>query len=139
MRGRPVNKFTPKKKQPKAIWTSVQSPGFKRQQQSLRPENGAAGGVKARSKPMEVRMAMYNPIRDLFLSSRSKCEIECNEACQDLSVDVHHSKGKDGLLLFDIRYWIPACRNCHNHVTANPKEAAEHGWTLGSQWNRQDA
>ena len=34
---------------------------------ALRPESGAAGGLKARGESEAVRMAIYNPIRALFL------------------------------------------------------------------------
>ena len=65
-------KFVVKKKQPKAPWTKIKSPGFKSQQAKLNPERSEAGGIKARSASESVRMAVYKPIAELFLKPLKK-------------------------------------------------------------------
>lgn len=113
--------FVVKPKQRKSI--AMQA--FPEQFKSLRPENTKAGGVKSRSQPMEVRMAVYRAIADMFKVANPLCKV-----CQlkgnvppRYTDDVHHSRGRDGLLLFDVRYFVAACRQCHCYLHDNPEEA----------------
>ena len=102
-----------------APWTQA----FPDQAAQLHPERSKAGGIKARSSSEEVRMAIYRPIAVMFLIINPECQV-----CRLLvnksplpSVEVHHVKGRDGLLLFDTRFWKAICRLCHRTVHDNPK------------------
>src|ERR1035437_3065479 len=101
-------KFTPKKKA-KALWMTIKSPSFQAQQKQLRPENTAAGGVKARSQPEHIRMEIYNAIREIYLRANLFCECHAdiagvtNQTYRVQSNQIHHKRGRDGLLLFDVR------------------------------------
>ena len=121
-----------KKKQPKALWTRIKSPGFRQQQERAHPERTAAGGIKARSDSEARRMESYRPIAELYKRLHPLCE-----ACPKIrgvgttdrnpTDDVHHRKGRAGLLLFDIRHYLAVCRQCHQWIQSCPLEARELG------------
>ena len=93
-------------KRPLAPWTKA----FPKQAKALRPEAGRAGGVKARSGSEAVRMAIYVPIANMF----KKTNPWCQNCFRCPTMDVHHTKGRDGLLLFDVRHFQALCRQCHS-------------------------
>ena len=138
-------KFEAKKKRPLALWTTA----FKSQHKALRPENGAAGGVKARSQSESVRMEIYNAIRALYLKANPFCE--CHTQIDDLrkmptqtimrtqSSQIHHKRGRDGLLLFDVRYFCACCAGCHTWIDAHRTEAQALGLLAKEGWRKQDA
>lgn len=119
--------FNRTRKQPKNI--AMQA--FPEQFAKLRPEAGEVGGVKARSAPEEQRMAVYRAIRDLFLAAEPKCQVCANtlgRAAADDATEVHHCRGREGLLLFDVRHFAALCRSCHAWVHANPDLARAQGY-----------
>lgn len=117
-----------KPKRKKALWATIQSPGFMQQHAALRPEATATGGIRYRSQSEAVRMAVYFPIAAMFKLSNPFCKACCiisTFAKLTTADDVHHIRGREGLLLFDIRYWLPVCRKCHDWIRDNPKQARE--------------
>lgn len=122
-----------KPKRKKALWATIQSPGFRQQHAALRPEATATGGIRYRSQSEAVRISVYLPIAAMFKAANpicQSCEIICRFAKlmrwrENLTEDVHHTRGREGLLLFDIRHWLPVCRKCHNWIRDNPKQARE--------------
>lgn len=106
---------------------------------SLRPENSRAGGVKARSVPESQRMSVYNAILAVWNPLHPYCE-----ACEliakfDLRSDAlmglkshpqttnHHRRGRDGILLFDVREFIPCCLWAHQWIENNKESARKLG------------
>lgn len=73
-----------------------------------------------------VRVGVYNAIRVLYQITHPWCEL-CEIIWGDTSMheldDNHHTKGRDGLLLFDPRYFKSTCRKAHQWVKDNPNEA----------------
>jgi hypothetical protein len=130
----------PKPKQPKAPWTKA----FPQQAKALRPENGLAGGVKARSQSQAQREAVYRAINELFASAHPYCEV-CHRipelASQWLGVphlrqDTHHRRGREGLLLFDVRNFVSTCRRGHQWIGENIEAARKLGLIAEcGQWN----
>lgn len=117
--------FIRKPKQPKSICMEA----FPKQFTKLHPERSEAGGIKARSASEKVRMDIYRPIAEMFKEMKPWC-MACfvinpymNAIDSERSEDVHHVRGREGLLLFDIRFWLPVCRKCHNWIHSNPKKA----------------
>jgi hypothetical protein len=132
--------MTARTKKPKANWTTIQSPGFRAQRQRLRPEHSMAGGIKWRSIPQEVLMSVYRPIAEMFKLAHPYCRIcELKGNVPPRYTDsVHHSRGRAGLLLLDIRFFVAACMTCHNWATDNPDKARALGVTCAKgEWNRQ--
>ena len=97
---------------------------FPDQARKLRPEHSAAGGVKARSGTEEQRMAVYRPIADMYLTLHPVCECGCWKPARE----VHHKRGRDGLLLFDSRHFLAVCRVHHRRIHDNPAEAMRLGF-----------
>jgi len=128
-----TNKFSVKPKKPKAPWTRIKSPGFLSQQKQLRPEETPArAGNTRRSGAEELRMSIYRPIADLFKHQNPWCAAcpkitNCDPNDSKLTQDVHHKRGRNGLLLFDLRYFLPVCRTCHIWIGENPQKARELG------------
>lgn len=119
----------PKPKRPLAIWRDA----FPKQAAALRPEHGAAGGVKARSESEQRRMEVYNAIKDAFL--RERCW--CSRCMGNRNIEIHHTHGREGLLLFDVRHWRVVCRKCHQWIHAHPEEARKFGLLAQEgEWNK---
>lgn len=114
----------------KAPWVRTYPDQAKR----LSPERSQAGGVKSRSDSERVRMAVYNRIAQLFKAAYPFCQthhiISPNIGNVARTEDVHHLRGRSGLLLFDIRSWKACCRECHNWIGANPEKATRLGLLL---------
>lgn len=72
----------------------------------------------------EGEYKIYRPLRDKYMKEHPICE-RCNNAPSN---DLHHKAGKIGKMLYDILHFSALCRNCHNWVHDNPKEANEEGW-----------
>jgi len=125
-----MNRRLPKPRQPKAPWVRA----FPRQESALRPEAGAAGGVKERSGSEAARMAVYAAISRLFLQWYWRDSRPC-DGCIARSLPsapnppehVHHTKGRAGLLLFDVRFFKAVCAECHRFIGDNPAEARRLG------------
>lgn len=114
-------------KKPKSICMEA----FPEQFKKLRPENSRAGGVKARSQSEAVRMAVYVPIAQLFKAAFPECQC-CPLVRPKLGFvyatdDIHHTRGREGYLLLDTRYWRTACRGCHNWINDHPFQAEKLG------------
>jgi hypothetical protein len=114
-----MSKFVVKKKQGKALWART----FPSQAAALHPERGAAGGVKWRSKSKEAQDAVYAAIAKLFKAANPWCLICLKNGKQTPIQDVHHSLGRIGLYLLDVRHFIPVCRCCHEWCHAHPEDA----------------
>jgi hypothetical protein len=131
-----MSKYVVKKKQGKALWART----FPSQAAALHPERGAAGGVKWRSKSKEVLDAVYNAIAALFKTAHPTCRIcELRGNVPRWTDDVHHSRGREGLLLFDVRYFIAACRTCHTWAEDNKEAARALGVTAQrGDWDKEE-
>jgi len=117
------NMKPPKKRAP---WTRA----FLDQQKKLHPERSPAGGVKARSTPEAIRMAIYNAIKVLFLERHQLCSIDSEgkgQRCNDWTTEVHHRRGRAGWLLIDVRYWTATCTRHHRWIHDNPAAATKLG------------
>lgn len=83
--------------------------------------------VKPISKFSEKKisqLAEYRKVRDKYLKENPICEFpECNSS----KVELHHSKGKIGELLTDVRHFKSLCRTHHRFIEENPLEAKKLG------------
>lgn len=106
---------------------TVDSKGFKAQAEQLRPEASKAGGIRMCSAPEKVRMDVYNPIAAMFKLLHPFCQVcvwkgKLTSQARDTD-DVHHMRGREGMLLFDTRYWLASCRDCHQWIHNSPGDA----------------
>ena len=93
-------------------------------------------------------MAVYRPIAELYKQAHPLCECcpliipwrsamewqngfsahsHGSDSDRQPTQDIHHVRGREGLLLFDVRYYKAACRKCHDWVKDHPKEAQQLG------------
>ena len=77
------------------------------------------------SKKLEQQQREYSKLRKTWLTNTPMCQAKIYN-CTLKSTDVHHKKGR-GKHLLDITTWLSVCRNCHNWITENGKEAIELG------------
>lgn len=85
--------------------------------------------IKPASKKRAKQNREYQVVRIQYLIDHSVCEIQ--EVCKGArAVEVHHSKGREGSLLTDTRYFKSVCRACHNWELKFSKEAKEKGYSL---------
>lgn len=140
----------PKKKYGNAPWVSA----FPAQHKKLHPETSKAGGIKSRSTSEAVRMAIYRPIAELFKAAHPRCQaceiifkyIAASNTASILgwpfvpnpTEHVHHTRGREGLLLFDIRYWKAVCAECHEFIGSNIEMARRLKLICDKgDWNKQ--
>ncbi len=75
--------------------------------------------VKPKAKPKRIapmsvkklqEYAKYTPIRDRYLQENKVCEVD---GCNNNSNNLHHKAGRNGELLYDVRYFMACCGDCH--------------------------
>jgi len=77
------------------------------------------------SKKRKTELDKYRKLRVDFLKENPRCAVDAiHEA-----TDVHHKKGR-GVLLNEVKYWLPVCRACHVLIEKNPLWAKEKGYSL---------
>lgn len=81
--------------------------------------------VNAVSRKRRADMAAYAALRKVFLAGPP--EVRCRCCAVNPATDVHHTRGRAGKLLLDVRYWLPLCRSCHRWVGENPEAARRLG------------
>jgi len=73
------------------------------------------------------QLAEYRIIRKEFLSDPD------NQICPvtgDEVTEIHHTNGREGDRLNDVRYFLGVSRRGHNWIHDNPQEAREKGWLI---------
>ena len=101
------------------------------EKQKRRKPNSKFVGISSMSSDMQKKMREYTKRRKLFLDANPMCVWENTEAD-----DIHHSRGRIGDLLLDMRYWLPVSRATHDKIHKNPTWAKENG--LLQDWMRPD-
>lgn len=84
---------------------------------------------------------MYRAIKELFLLKEPVCQackfVRGAKATPLWADDVHHTRGKLGLLLFDVRFFKAVCRPCHNWIGDNIDLARKYGLLCEKgDWNK---
>lgn len=76
------------------------------------------------SKSMAIKLREYAKLKKEFMKEHPICAADFNY-CSILATDIHHSKGRVGKLLLDVKYFVPVCRSCHRKIEDNPNMAKE--------------
>lgn len=87
--------------------------------------------IKSVSDKKLVELKEYRVVRDEYLATNKVCE---HPECSNPSEDLHHAKGRVGILLTDTRYFKALCRKCHRWVEENPTDAK----SMGLSFSRLD-
>ena len=111
--------------------------GFCKWHQSLRTDKKPKGlkrtELKRSTKKIKhfsdrelKRLAKYRPIRDKFLKENPICMIDgCNKPSTN-----HHSRGRVGYLLFEVKYFRNLCWPHHKYYEEHPEEAKALGISM---------
>jgi hypothetical protein len=86
--------------------------------------------IKPISNKQALRIRKYSLIRNKYVIDNPLCKMNVVVECTYYTTEVHHSKGKTGDLLFDIRYFVPGCAACHRWVEVHPAEAYKLGLSV---------
>jgi hypothetical protein len=108
-------------------------------EQRKQPTSESYQGCQHRSEIGGMRERVYQGIAKMFLELHRFCQ-PCKEQ-NDIrrSQDVHHMRGREGLLLSDVRYFLPVCRQHHGWIEANKEDARKKGWQADQgDFRRQD-
>lgn len=91
---------------------------------------------KAKSKPIKQRSAkrikddrVYLKLRSEYLTNNPYCQAKLSN-CTHTSTEIHHTyAGADRNKYYLITpTWMGVCRNCHNEIHDNPKQAKALGF-----------
>lgn len=92
--------------------------------------------LKAVSERGKKRNELYRKARKEYLLTHQCCEAKL-QGCTIPTVNdklseitIHHKKGKVGDLLFDQRYFIAVCMNCHMFIEANNEWSKLNGYSV---------
>ena len=93
--------------------------------------------VRSVSLKRAAQQRLYSQDRKAWLAVRPWCERCAKERGIPVrSTDVHHTRGRAGRLLCDVRHWVALCRGCHDWVQMHPREARQAGYLAApGQWN----
>jgi hypothetical protein len=94
-----------------------------------KPTIKSAKPIAPRSQKRLLEERIYSVKRKVFLQNHSMCEAHIQGICTGLATECHHKySGKDRNQYFvDETTWVAICRNCHNWIHANSKNAREIG------------
>lgn len=97
-------------------------------------------GKRFRKRPLKkVSRSQRSRLRVYFGLQQEFLDREENKVCRACTVrresgenillqpssEVHHTRGRNGALLNDERYWLPTCHECGRWIHAHPKRARE--------------
>lgn len=86
--------------------------------------------IAKQSDEGKERQLTYLAIRTLYLAQFPNCAVCEDDGKEVKATDIHHRKGRLSDLLYDPRFFIGVCRNCHQWIEENPVDAIEAGWSL---------
>ena len=87
------------------------------------------------SERRKIDEKLYTQARKEYLNDNPKCE-RCVYLSEKYgsrvmpSNQIHHKKGRTGSLLYNKRYFMACCDDCHKYIEANPKESKLKGWSI---------
>ena len=88
-------------------------------------------GMKKKSDNREKMERTYYSLRESWLSrpENRMCAVKL-DGCMIQATEVHHKKGREGVLLIDQSKWLPVCRFCHDFITENSRWAISKGFSI---------
>ena len=85
--------------------------------------------VSAKSPQQAIFDTIYKILCKELKPLHKKCEANL-PGCQSVASDIHHRRGRKGILLILSAYFGYMCRNCHSWCTHHSKEAKALGLSL---------
>lgn len=127
--------MTYKRKTKSALWVKA----YPKQSKALHPETATLKVTECAKK------AIWHEIRDLFLCVHPFCRV-CSKIWPEMRLkpyheasEVHHIRGRNGLLLFDPRHMMSVCSKAHRWIHDNPEAARKLGLLADKgDWHKID-
>lgn len=93
--------------------------------------------IKAVSNKRAGQLREYFKVKKAWKDKRQReGRMKCDSCGLVRGTETHHSRGRNGALLFDVRFFLLLCHSCHEHVHAHPAWARERGLLApSSEWN----
>lgn len=85
--------------------------------------------TKIRNRERNKRESLYRKARKEYLAAHHCCEARLEgctiptSAYDSSELQIHHKKGRNGRLMYDKKYFIAVCFNCHRIIEENPEFA----------------
>jgi hypothetical protein len=77
-------------------------------------------GLNKRSTKKVKADSEYSDLRRNFLNKHPLCMAHL-PGCTQQSTDIHHTRGRYGVLYLDVSTWVSLCRFCHSMIELNPE------------------
>lgn len=113
-----------KKPWPKACWTRLP----KRMRKPLRSEEKSQRKLDRAAAYEEAKMRAVRVLGKVWFAETGTIVGACDRCGSTSTLDVHHVRGRAGMLLCDQRYWKLVCRTCHKHIHSHIEESRKRGW-----------
>lgn len=93
--------------------------------------------IKAVANKRAGQLREYYKVKAAWLHQREReNRLGCDACGQARGTETHHTRGRVASLLYDVRFFLLLCRDCHAHVHDHPAWARERGLLApSSEWN----
>jgi hypothetical protein len=79
--------------------------------------------IKKRSEKKILEDKLYQIVRRTHMNKFPNCQAN-TALCTTTGIEIHHTAGR-GINTNNVDTFLTVCRECHNWIHANPKEARE--------------
>lgn len=88
--------------------------------------------IRKVSPRQSKRLREYAKVRAEFFNNPDNilCRVCAKEGHGRLATEIHHRRGRQGSLLFDVRWFLPTCPKHHRMIHDNVAWALKEGWML---------
>ncbi len=111
---------------------------YARERQERQRAKIADGNLPARINPISDTLQLLNKIYAILCAELKPLHTICEgnlSGCTHVATEIHHMKGRRGILLIMSKFFKYLCRNCHDFCTEHSAQAQEMG--LSVQVNSQ--
>ena len=84
--------------------------------------------IAKKSKKLSANEKIYAVLRKDFMKDNPACKAGLSN-CTKKATEIHHKKGR-GILLNEVKYFLPVCSTCHKWIELHPKEAVKEGLSV---------
>lgn len=116
--GKVVLSFSPE-------WTDC----FIGERDNVKPMRKVATPINHFSELRGKENKVYLTLRKVFLENHPNCEANL-PGCTKQATTIHHSQGRIGKRLIDVKTFVPLCGSCHRWCENNVEAAKELGLSL---------
>lgn len=84
--------------------------------------------IRRLSKKRAAQNVLYLKKRRIFMQQNNTCQAKL-PSCSYWATEIHHKKGRVGILLTDDRFFLSVCRSCHDYIEENAEYAKSMGFS----------